>query len=252
MCSFISAPFLPKNSVTLAAVSCQNQSAIKALKESGIEAIKVYPYKNLTANPEAAHADMQLLPIGGSSIIALKGNDVLNNVLADNGFEVRLTSSEIIDFKYPNCVKLNCAVVGNSIICNERYIDETVRNEFSGKSVINVSQGYAKCSTAIVAENAVITSDDSVYKAAVRNKIDCLKITEGHIELCERYHGFIGGACFKAEKGILAFIGDIRTHPDYINIKSFCLNYGVNILSLMSGNLTDIGGVVPLKEAVPV
>lgn len=239
---------MPDGKVSLAAVSDQNQSVINSLKKIGIEVIRIGPYNSLKDNPEASHADMHLLPLGGKTVIVLKGSDFLKVKLSDYGFDVKLTDERPFDFKYPDCVKLNCVITGDSLICSERYIDKAVRKNLPHKTIINVRQGYSKCSAAIVERNAIITSDSSIFRAAVHNKIDCLKISEGHIDLCSKYHGFIGGACFKAEKNTLAFLGDIRKHPDFENIKSFCLNYRVNILSLMDGNLLDVGGVVPLKE----
>lgn len=245
---FIAKPFLPNNKVTLAAVSFQNKMAVRALEELGIQTIKVYPYKNQVSNPEASHADMQILPVGGNTVIIIKGSSLIGSNLENEGFNVKTAREEINYFKYPSCVKLNCAIINDKIICNKKYADNTVKDEFYNKTIINVNQGYAKCSTAIVEGNAIITSDISIYNASVKNRIDCLKISEGGISLCESYGGFIGGACFKAEKNTLAFIGDVKMHPDYINIKAFCLNYGVNLLSICGGSLTDIGGVVPLKE----
>lgn len=245
---FIAKPFLPNNKVTLAAVSFQNESVVRALEELGIQTLKVYPYKNLISNPEASHADMQLLPVGGNTVIIVKGSNLIDCNLKNEGFSVKTTCEEIYDFKYPSCVKLNCAIINDKIICNKKYADKSVENKFQNKTLINVNQGYTKCSTAIVEGNAIITSDISIYNAAVKNKIDCLKISEGGISLCESYGGFIGGACFKADKDTLAFTGDVRKHPDYISIKAFCLNYGVNLLSICGGILTDIGGVIPLKE----
>lgn len=180
--------------------------------------------------------------------MVLKNNAVLNSEIIRYGFAVIDTESDIYDaFKYPQCVKLNCTIIGNNIIGNFKYMDRKVKSLLPNCNFINVNQGYAKCSTAIVSDNAVITSDVSIYNAAKENKIDCLKISEGHISLCDKYHGFIGGTCFKIDKNTLAFTGDITLHPDYINIKAFCKNYGVNLLSLTKMKLTDIGGIIPLK-----
>ena len=238
----------------LAVVSGAFPEVMKALNECGFDVIPVYPYGNNTKNPEASHADMQVLRIDERKIVLLKGNDELNSRLTDKlkntRYNIFYTGSGITEFVYPDCVKLNIAVVGKNAIGNFKYADsltvDVLKN--SGYNFIDVKQGYAKCSSAVVGDNAIITSDISVFKSAVKNGIDCLKISEGHIELCERYEGFIGGASFLMDRSTLAFTGDVTAHPDYMNIKSFCLNYGVRLLSLTASRLCDVGGVILFYE----
>ena len=75
-----------------------------------------------------------------------------------------------------------------------------------------------------------------------------LKIQKGFISLPGYDYGFIGGCCGKLSKNILAFTGKIESHPDYNNIKDFCRNYNVNVLSLTNDDLLDIGGILPIAE----
>ena len=217
-----------------------------AVKKLGYKVINTYPYNNQRENPEAAHADMQILKIE-DSIILLKDNVKLNNLITEKCGEYKYyyTCDLIKTFKYPECVKLNIAVAGKNAIGNFKYVDNTVLQILNKKSynLINVNQGYAKCAVAAVSSDAIITADTSIYRA-VNGKIDCLKISGGNITLCSRYGGFIGGACFAADSKTLVFMGDITLHPDYINIKSFCRNHSVELLSLSSEPLCDVGGVV--------
>ena len=46
-----------------------------------------------------------------------------------------------------------------------------------GYEIINVKQGYAKCSICVVSDNAIITADKGIAKAAIQNRIDVLEIT---------------------------------------------------------------------------
>lgn len=195
---------------------------------------------------------MQILHLGDNRIALLSGNDEFNdkikNEFSNHHLDITFTKGKITEFKYPDCVKLNFALVGNNSIGCFKYCDENILKALESYKKINVSQGYAKCSTAIVGENAIITSDVSIYKTAQLYGIDCLKISEGNIYLCERYGGFIGGTCCLIDKNTLAFTGDIKRHPDYIEIKAFCSNYGVNLLSLTDNILCDVGGIVPLLQ----
>lgn len=232
-----------------AVISGKFPEFITALEHFDYEVIKIQPYKNNFDNPESSHADMQVLNLDNKSIILLKNNDYLNNKITgfyqDTSIEIIITDNDIDKFIYPECVKLNIAIVGDYAIGNFKYSDNTVINalETYHYKCINVKQGYAKCSISIISDNAIITSDTSIFRA-VQGKFDCLKISEGHISLCEKYGGFIGGASFLLDKSTLAFTGDITAHPDYINIKSFCRNHGVNVLSLSKSPLCDVGGAV--------
>lgn len=223
----------------------------ETLNRMGFDTVAVKPYKNICDNAEAFHADMQILNINNKSIILLKNNRFNNkiiNKIKDLPIEIIFTENEVNNFIYPECVKLNVAIVGNYAIGNTKYIDSVVLNILKKYNfeLINVKQGYAKCATAIVNKEAIITSDISIFRA-VKDKIDCLKITEGNISLCEKYSGFIGGASFLIDNSTLGFMGDITAHPDYINIKSFCQNHGVRLLSLSKSPLCDVGGVVVIS-----
>lgn len=219
------------------------------LKRLNFEVIEVCPYKNNFDNPESSHADMQVLNIDNKAIILLKDNNCINteiiNTMKDTSIEFIFTDKTIDKFIYPECVKLNIAVVGHYAIGNFKFADNAVINILKkyNYDLINVKQGYAKCSTSIVGDDAIITSDTSIFRE-VQGKIDCLKIREGYISLCEKYGGFIGGSSFLLDKSTLAFMGDITAHPDYINIKCFCRNHGVDVLSLSNSRLCDVGGVV--------
>lgn len=246
---FIDIPFIPDAPVTLVAMSDKFSKLSDAIRSYGITVIPVTSYKGNTANPESSHADMQILPLGREKTVLIKNNDKLNNILLDSGFERTFVEEIPESFAYPECTRLNFAIVGKNIVGNFKHCDENTLKLFDSFNKISVKQGYAKCSTAIVTKNSVITSDCSIHKACLASGIDCLKISEGHISLCSRYGGFIGGACFLIDSKMLAFTGNIKSHPDYINIKSFCLNYGVSLVSLTKDTLYDVGGIVPLMQS---
>ena len=111
--------------------------------------------------------------------------------------------------------------------------------------IINANQGYTKCSTCIVNENAIITSDKSIYKSC-RNEMDVLLIRKGYIELPGTDYGFIGGSSFKYNRNTLVFTGNIELHPDYESIKSFAQNHNVELLSLTENTMIDIGSIIPI------
>ena len=142
---------------------------------------------------------------------------------------------------------LNCVVLNDKLICNTKTIaDEVLQMAIKDNlKIINVNQGYTKCSTCIVNKNAIITSDKSIYKSC-RNEMDVLLIRQGYIELSGTDYGFIGGSSFKYNRNTLVLIGNIKLHPDYESIKSFVENHNVELLSLTEKTMIDIGSIIPI------
>ena len=138
--------------------------------------------------------------------------------------------------KYPHDIGLNCAKVGGSLICAKKYANKKILE--TAENIIDVKQGYARCSTCISGES-VITSDKSVYK---NFKGDKLLIEPGHIDLFEYNCGFIGGCSGYFENKLL-FTGDIKSHPDYLKIKGFCDGKKITVISLSQKKLRDYGGL---------
>ena len=114
--------------------------------------------------------------------------------------------------------------------------------------IVNVNQGYTKCSVCKVSENAIITADQSIAKAAQAMGIDVLPICEGYISLPPFKHGFIGGASGLCN-GLktLYFCGNINLHKDADAIKAFCKNHNREIVSLSDEVLFDVGTLIFLN-----
>ena len=135
------------------------------------------------------------------------------------------------------------------MIANTRSLDKKVvaHCERQGYHLIHVNQGYAKCSCAVIADNALITADNGIYNSLSEYKIDVLKIRQGRVALDGADYGFIGGASgldITNGKRTIFFTGDIKTHPDYLRIKAFCQKHDTAIISLTENKLTDIGGLL--------
>ena len=109
--------------------------------------------------------------------------------------------------------------------------------------LVNVAQGYAKCSTLLLDE-AVITADTGIYRAAKERGIDALLISPGNIGIEKYDTGFIGGASAKIAEGKVAVFGNIEKHPDGENILGFAKKHDTQIISLGHSALFDYGGIV--------
>ena len=197
-----------------------------ALNKYGYNIIPAKKYRVFN-KPEQQHADMQVLKI------------------KDRVFTIEdcmKTAGE----KYPENVRLNCLYLNGCLYGKLSAADTAVLDycKNNGIKTVNVNQGYARCSTLIVAQNAAITADKSIEKALKSNGAEALLISEGNIRLEGFDYGFIGGASFTDENTVY-FFGNVKKHPDYEKIKVFCDRYNSNIEILCENEpLTDIGGAV--------
>lgn len=222
-----------------------SKETIKTLNNIGIEVILSCRISSLY-DAVCGHPDMMIHHAGKKRFIVAPE--------AYNHFRIAIPDADItmgsksLNSKYPKDICYNAAAFGNYLICNTAHTAQEILTEYkyTEKKILNVKQGYSKCSICIIADNAIITSDSGIYKTAVNNGIDALKITEGHISLPGMSYGFIGGASGMLAKNLLAVNGDIKTHPDYNMINNFCKKYDVDIISLKKGEITDIGSIIPI------
>lgn len=147
--------------------------------------------------------------------------------------------------KYPYNIGFNCVNVGDKLICNQKHTCKSVLEftETMNYEIIDVNQGYAKCSTCVINNNAIITEDISIAKCAKQKGIEVLLIEKGFVRLAGYDYGFIGGCCGMIDDNLLAFNGNIKLHPNCNSIEEFCRNHSVDILNLCHRELYDIGSI---------
>jgi len=218
--------------------------------ERGLTALGAVPVKlrGMTScgplHPLCYHPDMFCFKLGGNKWIFYEEVYEINKKAIDKLNIDAVTVKNPDSCEYPRDIGLNAAVVGDCIICSAKHTNELILER--ANKIIDVKQGYAKCSVCVAGENAIITSDISIYGAAVKNDIDALLIGSGHIDLNGYNCGFIGGCSGLINKNKLAFTGNIALHPDYEAIKNFCGGRGVEIVSLSDEKLYDYGSMFVL------
>jgi len=242
---FIKSPNLPEGKVSYVIVSNRIHSVVQELKDNFHISVTVPEALPEISGEERFHADMGVCHLGEDSFIVESSNKSVINMLKEKNAKHELC--ECVTAKMP---MLNVCITGDKIICNKNKADKRILSyaESKGLKILHTNQGYTKCSSAVVYENALITSDRGIYELCRKNNIDILLISEGNIGLSGYPYGFIGGCCGKLAPDVLAFSGRINNHPDHENIKAFAKNYGVDIISLGSENLYDIGGIIPVTE----
>lgn len=216
---------------------------INNLKNCGLNVVFSMQNKNVS-DILSYHADMQIANINYTTYVCAPECysyycDILKNykknIVAGNTF---------LSSNYPQDIAYNIVITNSCAIHNFKYTDSVIKNYLANKNIINVSQGYCACTLCALGNNAFITSDRGLYKTLVSNNLDVLLIDDSCILLPGFDHGFIGGASVMINGKLLAVNGKIQDHPDYDNIKSFCLNYGICVESFSNNPIMDIGSFV--------
>lgn len=168
--------------------------------------------------------------------------------------------------EYPKSIAFNAACTGKYFIHNLAYTNmrliSTARH--LNMSLINVHQGYTKCSVVVVDQNSIITydkgiamacapyapgngpqsgpvgsgvSDDGATSAA---GLSVLLVSPGHVKLPGYDTGLIGGASGRIGDEVI-FNGNLAAHPDFERIKNFIEARGLKCVWFEGYPLTDIG-----------
>lgn len=207
-----------------------------------------------TSLPEAVngHSDLLIFKID-NKLVTRKcyyrtAKDKIDLICDKSGLELVLSDVEAGDH-YPNDCGLCAAISGRKIICRKASADGEILRlaDDPGYNLLNVPQGYSKCSCAVLADGAIITADRGIAKVTHENGIDTLLITEGNIELPGYAYGFIGGATGLCEN-TLYFCGNLESHPDHTAIDEFARKHSTKCVSLSEEKLYDVGSLLFISK----
>ncbi len=242
-------PNLPKNKVKHCFIGEKYFEEIKELEELGLRCIILSENTDLDSEI-SRHADINCLNCGTGKILLschLKGDraPVVDGICFDKSYE-------LIKSPYPGDVRFNVSFIKNKLICNKKHISSNITDlaERNNIQIIDVKQGYARCSICIVNENAIITDDSKIACLLKKYQIDVLEISKGAIRLSEKHYGFIGGASGKISENEIYFSGNLSMHPDYKSIIDFLSLHNVQALFNKNRPLRDFGGFIPLTETL--
>lgn len=156
----------------------------------------------------------------------------------------RLMMQDIVSYNYPEYLAYNGVFLDRYFIHNLKYTSPVLLKEaeYMGLELVNVNQGYTKCSCVVVDGRSIITADEGIANKLLDIDIDVLKIETGHVLLDGFDYGFIGGASGRVGDRIV-FNGDLNTHPNHEMIREFILNKGLEIIDFKGLELYDIGTI---------
>ncbi|WDV47315.1 hypothetical protein PV797_06325 [Clostridiaceae bacterium M8S5] len=242
-------PFLFNEKIDLAIIDANaDQSLINYFKNRNIDIIKTVKCNDIL-EPIAYHPDMVMHPVNPSTIVVAPNvYNYYKELLKNKPLNI-IRGEKVLSRNYPDDIAYNVARVQNYAVHKIEKMDTVLKYYFEKENIqfVNVKQGYTKCSTAIISEKAVITSDATIHKKLTQLGIDVCYIKEGFIELPGFDYGFIGGATFCLNQNEVSFSGKLIDHPNIDEIFKFIKKYGKepNFLSLKK--IIDIGSIITLR-----
>lgn len=231
-------PYLPKEKVTLFIADTNIPDAAVIIPPE-IECLPVSMRR---------HADLGIVIISSKKAVCPpQSYAYYKNVLSVYGFEI-IEGKSSLGRHYPKDSAYNVGIVGKKCFLNKKVCDEVLYETLLAESyeIIEVKQGYAKCSICPVDENAFITGDVSIARAGEKAEMEVLLVSNDNIALPGFSNGFFGGCCGMGSKNELLINGDIDLLPDSEKIRKFLSSKNIRIKKLKEGEILDIGSIIPL------
>lgn len=194
------------------------------------------------------HVDIQLNILNKEKKQVIVQKDIpaefLNTLIKNNISFIKSSSS--LSSTYPYDIFLNAFISEGYFVHNLKYTDIALLNEVKNKTLVNVSQGYTKCSILPLKEKVIVTSDKSIYNALTPHGFDILLLPPGDILLPEMNYGFIGGVGGMISSNTLALFGELSHYKYGDKLEDFLKKHNINVLSLKKGKLVDRGSLFVL------
>ena len=223
---------------------------LQGLASHGFEVL-LLPTDDRLPIPVSSHADMLIFALN-ENIFCNKAyyehNMPIFEQVKKYGYKINISDFKVSS-NYPSDISLNQAVIGKNIIGRYDSCAGAILKfaEEYGYDYCSIKQGYAKCSTLILGEKAIVSADAGIISLAENLGISTLKIENG---INEKTHsgynyGFIGGASAVYDQKVF-FFGDISKHSQGKKIAQFCEDNGFTVISLGKEALSDVGGAIIL------
>ena len=220
------------------------------LKYLGYNLVPIQKSENVY--PEiSSHVDIFTTKIGDTLVVEKSKFEDLTFMLKNSEYNI-VCGKENVELNYPEDVKYNVAIVGKFAIHNFKYTDKRVlkmlkENDYE---LINIEQGYANCSIAVIDDNSVITTDKKIAEKLIANNISVLLLDYiPDIKLLDEQgkyssmQGFIGGAIGKVDNNIIIF-GDLEKIDRDGKIREFIKSRHLQIIEFNGLDVIDYGGIV--------
>lgn len=197
------------------------------------------------SEPVCAHPDMVLFKSGEKNFIcAPEVYEKYCKILIPLGVNL-ICGTKKLSCHYPWDIAYNVFKTDKFALGKFSETDTKILQYLDDEKIemININQGYAKCSTCAF-DGGVISADGGICSAASKKGLDVLKIPCGEIRLLGYDYGFIGGASGINSDGDVFFFGDLDSVSFGKQIYDFIKRKGRKILQIKDFPLTDVGTIM--------
>lgn len=241
-------PFIPINLANIAIVDARiNKEIEDNLKRLGMAVVKTIKCEDVD-DSISYHPDIVIHPLNHNTLL-----------IAPNVFEyyreafscsnIKLIKGEkVLQSKYPDDIAYNVGRLKDIAIHNFKYTDPVLKYYLEKEDIklVDVKQGYSKCSLALISDDIAISSDKLIYNKLTSMNYKVLFIKHGHIKLEGQKYGFIGGTNGNISKNKVIFSGRLSSHPDAENIERFLSVNNIEAEFLSNEKINDIGTIITL------
>ena len=241
MIEYVSTPNLPTSNCRSIIAGELDNSAIDLLAKYDIKVIA--PTKSeLLPKSLQNHTDL---------IVHHCGNGILFTICSQFNLKNCVTIGKSVGAEYPFDVLLNCCEIDKYLICNKNTVaEEILKYSQNLYEIIDVKQGYTKCSIAVINNHSIITEDNGIKTALSKYGFDVLLLDAGGVELNGYDYGFFGGCGGLIAPDKYFFNGDIKLHKQYDEIKKFLYKNEVEPICIENKKLYDIGSIIQFTQEV--
>ncbi|MGE5353068.1 MAG: DUF6873 family GME fold protein [Acidobacteriota bacterium] len=170
-------------------------------------------------------------------------------ILHEKGINYLLGSSPV-GMKYPDSARYNAVSNGKYLIHRSDITDKEILAHSKEKEILNVSQGYCRCSLLPLESNSFVTSDEGICKSLKAKGLNVLLVSSADVLLPGFSRGFFGGTC-GVWNGKVFIAGSLKYHKEETEIKAFLKSHGYGTVELYDGPLFDCGSILFLDEENP-
>lgn len=178
-------------------------------------------------------------------------------------------NQQMLSDNYPKEARFNGCCTEDYFLHKLSITDQDLLNEvkLQGKILINIPQGYGRCTCLPMGKNSLITSDLGIFKQCIKHgfinaytskfmnlseeykldKASVLLISNKGILLDGYDYGFIGGSAGQIENKVV-FNGNLADHVDFQLIRNYIESLGLKPIWFEEYPLTDIGSIIATME----
>jgi len=200
----------------------------------------------ITEKSISGHPDIFICDAGGKIILAPNIPAEIKNVLTENNIPF-IMGEKPVGMNYPYAAHYNAVVINNTIIHRSDITDKRIPDACKNHKLIEVSQGFTRCSLLPVDDKHFITSDEGIHKTLIELGYTALKVSVNGIILRGHPHGFFGGAC-GIFKNKIFILGNLNHYSDKKKVEFFAGLMNFEIVELYDGPLFDGGSIFFLKN----